>query len=570
MLLLKFLMGCGNTKTNDDEEQPKNEKNINDYNNNENNNINNNENNNENINEDNNVINKEQKIEKKIINKIVKEKKVETNKIIEKDKKMNGQVTKISFRENEQIKNYEDYNEENDSGEEKKEDEEEKKQKEYMERKEFLVNLKFKSIFKEDNIDKNNTTIVLDTSQKVKTTFIPSQKYLPKVIKYHDPIQGVKGPFWEINLEASKNEIMYPLLIEKNKEIIFYINGNWKINDDLQCDCNGISEIKNNYEEYMPNKVKYKFNKGALIGRVIYGEPFQIYDGLRYKSNYDGPLILKMNLNSLWAKENPSGSLNIKIKGVFYVDNVNEMEERIGWRKQLKIIELNNLKDLPDYKIPSLEKMIIILFNKARFNSKLFANQYLDNMKSLTPNSIKLYNEFINNTKQNLPFKINISIVNFLQKFYGPFLSGNNDNNNNDSLIILKTSKIIKTYLNKCFNNKKNIFSISIIKYKDKNPFHLASRLLFEDEIRQNIFKSNCEEMSMMTMNTREGYKKNSFYTIIVLSNEKGNDSLNYDISKNIKNFINEEQKNSNDNIISMIKINLNPLPNIFSNNKIL
>ena len=137
-------------------------------------------------------------------------------------------------------------------------------------------------------------------------------------------------------------------------------------------------------------------------------------------------------------------------------------------------------------------------------------------------------------------------------------------------MIILKTSKIIKTYLNKCFNNKKNIFSISIIKYKDKNPFHLASRLLFEDEIRQNIFKSNCEEMSMMTMNTREGYKKNSFYTIIVLSNEKGNDDLNYDISKNIKNFINEEQKNSNDNIISMMKINLNPLPNIFSNNKIL
>ena len=74
----------------------------------------------------------------------------------------------------------------------------------------------------------------------------------------------------------------------------------------------------------------------------------------------------------------------------------------------------------------------------------------------------------------------------------------------------------------------------------------------------------------MMTMNTREGYKKNSFYTIIVLSNEKGNDDLNYDISKNIKNFINEEQKNSNDNIISMMKINLNPLPNIFSNNKIL
>ena len=294
----------------------------------------------------------------------------------EDDIKINGQATNNTLKEFGQLKNFEDYNEDIDDEEEKEETEEEKKKKEYKERKEYLVKLKFKSIFKKDNINKNNSTIVLDTTQRVKTTFIPSQKSLPKVNKYFDPIQGVDGPFWEINIEASKNEIMFPLWIEKNKEIIFYINGKWKINDYLECDCNGISELKNKYEEYMPNKVKYKFNKGALVGRVIYGEQFKIYDGLRYKSNYDGPLILKMNLNSLWAKEKPSGSLNIKIKGIYYVDNISELEERIGWSKQLKMIILNNLKDLPDYKIPSLEKMIIILFNKIRYNSKLFANQF--------------------------------------------------------------------------------------------------------------------------------------------------------------------------------------------------
>ena len=276
-----------------------------------------------------------------------------------------------------------------------------------------------------------------------------------------------------------------------------------------------------------------------------------------------------MNLNSFWGKENPSGELNIKVKGAIHVDNIYELEERIGWRKQLKKIELNNIKDLPEYKIPSLEKMIIILFNKARYNSKLFAYQYLDNMKDLTPNSIKIYKEFIDNKNQNLPFKINVSIVKFLQNFYSPFLSqDNNKNNNNDSLIILKTDKIIKTYLNKCFCDKKNIFYISIIKYKDKNPFHLASRLIFENEIRENIFNSRCEEMSMMSIQTNEGFKKNIFYTIIVLSDENGNNNINYDISKNVKNFINEEQKKSNDNIISYVKINLNPLPNIFSSHK--
>ena len=542
-------MGCGNTKTKDEEPQ----KNINeDMNNNEINNINNNEN----------LEVTEQKLKKKFNNK-GKEKKGKKLKNIENEIVIKG--TKMTSKENDKLKNFEDYNEGSDTGEEKEENEEEIREKDNKEREEFLVNLKFKNIFKEDNIEKSNSTIFIDTTQKVKTTFIPSQKKFPKITKYFDPIQGVEGPFWEFNLEASKYETMCPLWIEKGKEIIFYINGKWKINDELECDWNGIIEPKNNYEQYMPNLVKNKFNRGALVGRTIYGEQFSIYDGLRYKNNCSGPLILKMNLNGLSVKDRPSGSLNIKIKGAIYVDNVFDMEDRIGWWKQLKIIQFNNIKDLPDYKIPSLEKMIIILFNKARFNSKLFACQYLDNMKSLTPNCIKIYNEFVNNPNQNLPFKINVSIVKFLQDFYAPFLSGNN-HNNNESLIILKTKKILKKYLNKCFNGKKNIFHISIIKYKVRNQFQLASRLIFENEIRSYIFNSKCEEISMLTMKTKEGYKKDLFYSIIVLSDEKGNDEINYDISKNIKTFINEEQKIDNDhNIISMVKINLNPMPNIFT-----
>ena len=595
-------MGCGNAKVVEEEDHNKKEQNANsvlNLNENENNkskineNINNDNCNIENININDNSSNNdienydENQLLKNKINK-KKEKKVKTIKKIEsansktklsiKENELKNDFntfTKLSFRDTGKNKYYEEYNEANDIGEEEKEEtEEEKRQKESEERKDFLVKLKFQNIFKKDNIDKNNSSILSDITQKVRITFIPSQQNFPKVVKYFDPVQGEKGPFWQINLEASRNEKMCPLWIEKGKEVIFYISGKWKINDELECDCNGIPEPKNNYEKYMPNYIKYKFNKGALIGRVIFGEKFQVYDGLRYKSDCDGPLILKMNLNSVWGKEKPSGELNIKIKGAIHVDNIYELEERIGWRKQLKKIELNNIADLPEYKIPSLEKMIIILFNKARYNSKLFAYQYLDNMKDLTPNSTKIYNEFINNKNQNLPFKINVSIVKFLQNFYSPFLSENNGggggdkNKNNDSLIILKTNKIIKNYLNKCFSDKKNIFQISIIKYKDKNPFHLASRLIFENEIRENIFNSRCEEMSMMTVQTNEGFKKNCFYTIIVLSNENGNNNINYDISKNVKNFIDEEQKKSNDNIISYVKINLNPLPNIFSSQK--
>ena len=432
---------------------------------------------------------------------------------------------------------------------------------ELKERRKYLGDLRFENILKDDNINKHNTSIFVDRKQKVRTIFIPNQKGFSKVNKYFNPIQGVNGPFFEVNVKASKNEIMYPLWIEKNKEVIFYIDGKWKINKEIECDCKGIKEIENKYEKYMNNIVKNKFNKGALIGRVINGDYFEIYDGLRYISDKSGPLILKMNLNSLIIKEKPSGSLNLKIKGITIINTISEMEDRIGWWKQLKIIELSNLKCIPNYKIPSIEKMIIIIFNKARYNSKLFSNQYLYNIKNLTPNSNKLYNQFQNNLNQNLPFKINVSIIKLLQNFFEPFLS----EDNSDSLIIFKSTKIIKNYLYKCFNGKKNIYHLSIIKYKDKNPFHLASRLLFEDEIRENIFKSDCKEMSMITIQTKQNLKKNIFYTIVVLSNEKGNDNINYDLSKNSKNFIKEEQKINGINIISTNKINLNPLPNIFS-----
>ena len=534
-------MGCGNSKTKD-EEVGKNEKK-------------------ENINNDNNEINNNEK-------EIRNEKKIKIIKKLEEgdESKINGEPTKTSIKEIENNKNYEDYEEDNEICEEIEEDEiideKEMKEMEIKERRKYLDNLRFQDIFKEDNINKHNTSIFDDRKQKIRTIFIPSQKGFAKVNKYFDPIQGVNGPFYEVNVKASKNEIMYPLWIGKNKEVIFYINGKWKINNETECDCKGIKEIENKYEKYMNNVVKNKFNKGALIGRVINGDYFEIYDGLRYISDKDGPLILRMNLNSLGIKEKPSGSLNLKIKGVVNINTISEMEDRIGWWKQLKIIELNNLKDIPNYKIPSIEKMIIIIFNKARYNSKLFSNQYLYSIKNLTPNSNKLYNQFQNNLKQNIPFKINVSIIKLLQNFFKPFLSGDKS----DSLMINKSKAIIKNYLHKCFNGKKNIYHISILKYKEKNPFYLASRLLFEDEIRENIFKSDCQEMSMITIQTNQSFKKNIFYTIVVLSNEKGNDNINYDISKDPKSFIKEDQKdNGGINIISTNKININPLPNIFS-----
>ena len=148
-------MGCGNSKTKD-EEVGKNEKK-------------------ENINNDNNEINNNEK-------EIRNEKKIKIIKKLEEgdESKINGEPTKTSIKEIENNKNYEDYEEDNEICEEIEEDEiideKEMKEMEIKERRKYLDNLRFQDIFKEDNINKHNTSIFDDRKQKVRTIFIPSHK----------------------------------------------------------------------------------------------------------------------------------------------------------------------------------------------------------------------------------------------------------------------------------------------------------------------------------------------------------------------------------------------------------
>ena len=481
--------------------------------------------------------------------------------------KINSNI--LPVKSNNKTKYFERYDEQDEIKEESKtiENDDDRREKEYVERGNFIARLKFTNIFKDNNIDRIHTSLYSDRKQKVKTIFIQKQKFLPKISKFLNPIQNVPGPFWELKIEASKNELMYPLWIEKGKEVTFFVHGTWFVNKNIECDCNGIPQTDIESTKFT-GKEKFKFNTGALVGRLIRGEEFQLYDGLKFTSENNGPLMLRMNLNSLFPRENPWGALSVKVKGAAYVNNILDMEERIGWWRQLKVIELNNLVAIPQYNIPSIEKMLIILFNKARYNSKLFALHYLYNIKDLAPKSNQIYDEVYNNINQNVSFKINVSIVKLLQNFFSPYISGvkNSMKNSNDSLIILKSEKILKNYLEECFNHEKKIFNITIIKYKEKNPYNLIVKLLFDKKIRDTIFKSNCEEMSMITMQLKDDLQNIIYYTVIVFSDENGNENLNYDIAKHVNSFINKEKKFSNDNnIVCNIKINLKPNPNIIS-----
>ena len=420
---------------------------------------------------------------------------------------------------------------------------------------------------KEDNDDigsllqrKAYTTDKLPIS-KANITLSSEEEKLPKVIQKNEMSNGfLDKKYLEIEIKANRYETIFPIWIQKEEEIEFNVLGKWKINSQIECYSKGIQtnkEEEDNLNSNSNNEQK-KFNDGALIGRVLKGKPFIIYDGLKFTSDISGPLILKMYLKNLWDKEQPQGSLKLKIYGAQKIENVEDLDEKIGWWKQLSKIEFINKDHLPDYILPNTEKSIIILFNKLRHDSKLFTSQYLDNYQRLTPTTKKIYNQFIENKDEFIPFKINLSIIKLLNNFYNLFIKDNNKKSFKEDnwAYILRSENSLKKYLEESFSNKKKIF-VSIIRYYEDNPFFLALRVLFRNNIRDNMLSYNFVEISIIILCDKQRKDgKKIYYCIVVLSDQNENDKVNYDLNMNIEKFIEEEKKIENKLIISkQIKI---------------
>ena len=398
------------------------------------------------------------------------------------------------------------------------------------------------NIEEKENLLKKKAYTTDKIPHRKKESISSIQENLPKITENNKFSNGfLDKKFLEIEFKANRYETIFPIWIPKEEEIEFIISGKWNINKEIECDSNGIQN--NNEKDDIDNNNSNKFNDGALIARILKGQPFLIYNGLKYISEISGPLILKMNLNTIWSKESPFGSLKLKIYGAQKIENADDLEEKIGWWKQLKIIGFNNKDEINDYKLSNTEKSIIILFNKLRHDSLLFTNQYLDNYQRLTPTTKRIYEQFISNKEQYIPFKINLSIIKLLQNFYNKFINDKSKIKEEDWIYILRSEEYLKKYLEESFNNKKKLF-VSIIRYYEDNPFYLGLRILFRDNIRNNMLSYNFEEISIIFLSDdlrNDG--KIVYYCIVVLSNQNGNDKVNYNFNNNIENFIENEKK---------------------------
>ena len=347
--------------------------------------------------------------------------------------------------------------------------------------------------------------------------------------------------YFSIIIKPFLYDTILPIWCEKNTDIIFRVYGKWSINEYTECDCNGVE---------CENKSKEKFNNGALIGRILNSSYFLIYDNLHYVSYTRGPLYFKMNVNNISDKIKPNGELNLKIYGVKNL-SYEEIDELLGWDKSINDIIYTNQSLYSNISIPKLEKETIIFVNKMRVNSTLFAKEYLENIKNLTVSIEKLYKYMTkeNNIKYE-KLKVNPFILNKIQEFYFPIL-GKNNKNKNKNYNILNSEIELENYLTNVFGKLKRI-KLIIKKHNSFKPLTLAIRFLLDENIRNEIFTSKNSEISILTLKSKK-FKKITLYSIIVFSEDKLENSLYFaNILDSVKEKTVEQHNNNNSGAVSV------------------
>ena len=369
-----------------------------------------------------------------------------------------------------------------------------------------------------------------------------------------------------LTIYANRFEAMYPIWIEKDTEIKFNVNGKWKVDSKNECTSTGIESNEINTTINLNDEDN--FNNGALIGRIFNDKPFVIYDNLTINSKVSGPLFLRMNVKNLFNKILPSGKLNVKIIGAKSVNSFEEIEEMIGWDKNLKEIEYNDSDKNFFIKLSFIDKETIIYLNKVRFNSNLFCIQYLNNIKNLTSATRILCDFMINQKKKIEKFKVNYVIMKLIENFYKPFF-GRSNKLKNKKISILNSQKELEDHLNESFENKKK-FKIFMKKHDCQKPLSLCIKFLVSEEIRNEIFNEENKEITLLTLRTRKRQKIN-YFSFLIFSDEEGNKGTNnlkkllfynpsysnMNVTKSNLEIINEEKVKNNFGKIGSKKIKI-------------
>lgn len=361
-----------------------------------------------------------------------------------------------------------------------------------------------KSISNPDSVVSNqangfDTTIITINSAAVSNNNLLE---FPKLVESSDKTS------LNITVQASRFEAMYPIWIEKNKDITFEVKGKWRFEVyGMDIGPEGIKDSNSNSQ----------FNQGSLVGRVLNNDYFAIVNNTEYKCEISGPLFLKINLNTL--QNHPTGELKVKIYGGREMP-FDKIEEKLGWVDTLQNLNLIDKKNKPDYLLPPLEKAVVILINKLRYNSELFAMQYLENISNITQSMKELYSFLKNNNRSIKALDVSVQLTKELENFYMPILSKNQAQNNKRAVKynLKGSSNEVERYFKEKFAFKKiNVF---IKQHDDGKPMSLSIRFILDEKIKNEIFDESNTEIAMITLKSTKMNKSN-YITIIVFSQKE-------------------------------------------------
>jgi hypothetical protein len=326
-----------------------------------------------------------------------------------------------------------------------------------------------------------------------------------------------------------------------NKEDTIKNTNNNDIN--LEKDKEISSNLKNNINYYTilnqknnpkTNSLIQDLPNGSLIGRILGGDYFHIFNNFNFISNVSGPLFLKMNIHDL--RLNPEGKLTVFIIGAMDLPFMH-IEKRLGWDINILSLGSNLLKS-------ESEKLIYTFINKIRLNSNLFAQQYLENIKSLSTATNALYFSLLEN-KEKLQFlHLDKKIIEYgkklikleIQRFY----------NNSSNGIISKKKDEINIDAQNLIEAKKNLLNFGykkimnfVKKHEDTKPLSVAIKLIIDERARNSLLNNEYNSIALLTV--KSPYVKRSFFTCMILAN---NTLIDNDIELNkTQNFITETNK---------------------------
>ena len=331
-------------------------------------------------------------------------------------------------------------------------------------------------------------------------------------------------------------------------------NNDKNMQSEKQPDSNNTNKIYDNNNNSKNNKSTNSLNcllenypNGCLIGRVLGGPYFHIKSKWTFISEYSGPLFLKMNIHDL--RLNPEGKLSVFINGVEDLPFMS-IEKKLGW-------DINSLSLGCQLQKTESERLIYTFINKIRINSNLFAQQYLENIKTLSNTTNSLYVGLFENKKTFELLNMDAKLLEYgrkllkreIERLYNLSTNNNNINSNinsnNNSNINSSNNPSAKNRQEILENENKQILQFEknlnlsgyrnmkyfIKKHEDTKPLSVTIKLIIDDKVRQEILSKDNNSVGLFTMKLPQLQK--GFYTCLIFGNLKSEHNLITETNKN-------------------------------------